>query len=164
MRKNTKPVFHTVYVLTCTWVEGKAVEKMLVKKLSKRFDILNMADNCLGAMLTGKVVHQYAKTGEYLQTFANSNQAYISTGVKDSNILRCCQRVQGYGAKSAGGFLWSFVKYDHTTEIMEITFSRGDKYMYWGVPVQVATDLLKADSIGKFFHKFINKKYETKRV
>ena len=112
LRKNTKPVFHIVYVLTCTQVEGKTVEKMLVKKLSKRFDILNMADNCLGAMLTGKVVHQYAKTGEYLQTFANSNQAHVSTGVKDSNILRCCQRAQGYGVKSAGGFLWSFVKYD----------------------------------------------------
>lgn len=113
LRKNLKPIFQVIYVQLCTHEEGKKVEKMLVKKLLKRFNILNMADNCLGAMLTGKLVHQYAKSGEYLQTFANATQAYMATGVKDSNILRCCQHVQGYGAKSAGGFLWSFTKYDY---------------------------------------------------
>lgn len=108
-----EPELEVFYQLTCTIDEAIETEKMLVKKLSKRFPLKNSADNYLGAVLTGKVVYQYDKeTLSLIGCFANSNQAYIKTGVKDCNILRCCNNENGYGTKSAGGFLWSFNRYE----------------------------------------------------
>ena len=71
-------------------------------------NLKNSPDNYLGAILTGTKVYQYDLDGQYIQWFHNAHQAYIHTGVKDCNILRCCKNPDGYGTKSAGNYLWSF--------------------------------------------------------
>lgn len=113
LRKNLTPVIKSIYSSRCFIEDAINIEKMLVKKLSKRFELKNQPDNFLGAVLTGKKVYMYStENGEFLKCFSNSNQAMISTGVKDSNILRCCKSPNGYGYKTAGGYFWSYVKYD----------------------------------------------------
>lgn len=112
LRRNMEPILERVYTRLCTLREAISIEKMLVKKIGARFELKNSPDNFLGAVLTGTQVFQYStETGELLATFANSNQAYINTSVKDCNILRCCKNENGYGCKTAGGYFWSFIKY-----------------------------------------------------
>jgi hypothetical protein len=112
LRMNLKPIMQIIYIKICTLEEAISIEKMLVKKLSRRFDLKNEPDNYLGAVLTGTPVFQYTLDGVLTGEFSNSNQASLRTGVKDSNILRCCKNENGYGTKTAGGFFWSFVRYD----------------------------------------------------
>lgn len=107
------PEIKIVYKELCDIDEAISIEKMLVKKIGKRFELKNSPDNFLGAVLTGTPVHQYTLSGEYINTYHNSNQAYIATGVKDCNISRCCKN--GVGAKSAGGYIWSFEKHESVT-------------------------------------------------
>lgn len=113
LRKNLHPKIKRIYSTKCSLEEAIGIEKMLVKKLSRRFDLKNQPDNFLGAVLTGKKVYMYSiENGEFLKCFSNSNQAKIHTGVSDGNILRCCKDPNGYGAKTAGGYFWSYIKYD----------------------------------------------------
>lgn len=107
LNKNLKPEMKVIYSIYCLLNEAIQTEKILVKKLLKKgYKLKNEADNYLGAVLTGTVVHQYDLNGYFIKTFANSHQADINTGVKDCNILRCC-----YGkGNSAGNFIWSFEK------------------------------------------------------
>ncbi len=114
LRKNLKPKMSVIYTLECSLDEAISTEKMLVTKLKARgFKLKNSPDSYLGAVLHGTPVYQYdRKTQKLIGTFHNSNRAYLETGVKDSNILRCCHSPEGYGTKTAGGFYWSFKKYD----------------------------------------------------
>lgn len=113
LRRNMKPLMKCIYKQECSIEDAISIEKMLIKKISKRFELKNQPDNYLGAVLTGTPVYMYSTdTGELLSMFSNSNQAYIKTGIKDCNILRCCKNQNGYGCKTAGGFFWSFVKYN----------------------------------------------------
>lgn len=112
LRKNKKPVMKKIYEKECSLEEAIDIERTLVESFGKRYDLKNSPDNYLGAVLTGKKVYQYNLDGIFMEMFHNSNQAYIKTGVKDSNILRCCKNENGYGTKTAGGYFWSFIKYD----------------------------------------------------
>jgi hypothetical protein len=111
LRKNLLPELEVVYQEKCSIEEAAKIEKMLVKKLSKRFQLKNDNDNYAGVVLNGTPVFQYDLEGNKINSFANSNQAMISTGVKDVNITRCCKNENGYGSKTAGGFFWSFIDY-----------------------------------------------------
>ena len=43
-------------------------------------------------------------------------------------------------------------------EVLEVTFIKGGKYRYNGVPEEIYKLLLNADSVGKAFHRYIRPK------
>ncbi len=49
----------------------------------------------------------------------------------------------------------SKVGYDELTKTLKILFKDGQEYWYSEVPVQVHTEMMKSESIGKFFVKFV---------
>lgn len=49
-------------------------------------------------------------------------------------------------------------------EVLEVRFKNGGLYRYFGVPPEVCFDLLKADSIGRFFNRRIRGSYPGKRL
>jgi len=106
LRQNIRPIMKIVYELYCTLDEAISTEKMLIKKLGRRFELKNGDDHCLGTIFTGKVVHQFTIDGIFVRTFVNANQAFIATGIKDCNITLVCRG----NRKSAGGFIWSYSK------------------------------------------------------
>ncbi|RLA78395.1 MAG: hypothetical protein DRG78_15200 [Epsilonproteobacteria bacterium] len=108
LRRNLQPIMKTIYIKECTLIEASKIEKMLIKSFGKRFLLKNGIDKAIGCLGGGTDVYQYSLYGEFITRFTSAGQAMIKTGVKDSNIGRCCK--QKYGAKSAGGFLWSYSK------------------------------------------------------
>jgi hypothetical protein len=112
LRKNKKPLLKVIYKEKCSLEEAIKIEKMLVKKIGNRFNLKNSPDNYLGVLFTGQKVYQYDLDGNCINEFSNSNQAFIITGIKDSNILRCCKNPNGKGVKTAGNYFWSFIKYN----------------------------------------------------
>lgn len=49
-------------------------------------------------------------------------------------------------------------------DCLYLRFHNGGTYKYTGVPPHLATEMAKAESIGKFFHAFINNKYPYEKV
>ncbi len=47
--------------------------------------------------------------------------------------------------------------------ILRIEFSHGGIYEYKCVPFEVVENFIKAESLGKFFHKYINNKFDSVR-
>ena len=111
LRRNLVPKMEIVYKEFCNVEEASKIEKMLVKKISKKFELKNDNDNFAGIFFTGNPVFQFDLNGDKVKSFANANQAMIQTGVKDVNISRCCKNENGYGAKTAGGYFWSYIDY-----------------------------------------------------
>ena len=56
------------------------------------------------------------------------------------------------------------VGYDESTETLEIEFSHGGVYQYFGVPKEVYEGLMSASSHGKYHAKYIKKRYSYQRV
>lgn len=112
LRKNEEPVMRIMWVGLLTNDDAIRVEKKLISVFRKKFDLKNGDDKGLGGNVSTICVYQYTLDGELIGSFLNANQAYIKTAIKDSNILRCCKNENGYGSKTAGGFFWSFIKYD----------------------------------------------------
>lgn len=111
IKKNKLPELNVIYEKECCIEEAIQIEKMLVRKIGKKFELKNSPDNFLGAVLTGTPVHQYNITNcNYIATYANANQASIKTGIHDANIGRCCK--DDIDSQSAGGYIWSYNKYD----------------------------------------------------
>jgi len=106
------PKMRILHSRICSITKAIELEKRLVLWFSKYYDLKNQPDNYLGAVLNGKTVHQYNLKGKYLASYANSNQAYLITGIKDCNIGRACKNLGKYTCKSAGGYLWSYELYD----------------------------------------------------
>lgn len=48
--------------------------------------------------------------------------------------------------------------------VLEVEFTRGAVYQYMQVPYDVYEQLMSAESVGSFFNKNIQKKYEFKKV
>lgn len=111
MRKNSKPLMKVVYQEVCSTQQAICIERMLIKKVGKRFKLKNDNDHALGGSISTNTVFQYTLDGDYLAEYINSNEAMRKTGVKDCNILRCCKNENGYGTKTAGGYFWSFIRY-----------------------------------------------------
>lgn len=112
LRRNEKPIMKVIYSEVCTIEKAIQLEKMYVTLYSKYYDLKNSPDNYLGLVLTGTPVYQYSLDGCFISSYENSHQAFLTSSVKDCNILRCCKNVNGYGTKTAGKYFWSFVKYD----------------------------------------------------
>lgn len=47
---------------------------------------------------------------------------------------------------------------------MEVEFTNGGRYLYKEVEREVFQDMVKSESVGKFFHKNVKNKYEYERV
>lgn len=56
------------------------------------------------------------------------------------------------------------VGYDIETQVLEIEFHSGSIYQYFTVPESVYINLLKAASLGRFFHYNIKYIYRYRRV
>lgn len=61
--------------------------------------------------------------------------------------------------KQVNSSMISEVGYDPNTKDLEIVFKSGKKYVYNGVDLCVYEGLIKADSIGQYFHSFIRGQY-----
>lgn len=59
--------------------------------------------------------------------------------------------------------LISEIDYDEATEELTLTL-KGGMYKYFDVPKQVFSDLLSADSAGKYFHSNIRGKFKTEKL
>mgnify|MGYP002507805412 CR=1 FL=1 len=113
LRKNKLPILEVFYEKACNIKEASRIERILIKSFLKHgYRLKNEEDRGIGLIFNGRPVYQYTMQGDFIKQWPSAFQAQISTGVKDSNIGRCCKREQGYGTKSAGGYLWSFIKYD----------------------------------------------------
>jgi hypothetical protein len=49
-------------------------------------------------------------------------------------------------------------------EVLEIRFRNGGVYRYFGVPPEVCLDLLRADSKGRFFNRYVRGVYRGERL
>ena len=56
------------------------------------------------------------------------------------------------------------VGYDRQTCVLEIEFVEGDVYQYFAVPRRVHSELLAADSMGRYFQSQIRDRYGYQRV
>lgn len=54
--------------------------------------------------------------------------------------------------------------YEPADRMLEIQFKSGSVYRYYDVPEEVYTDLLEADSAGRYFDAIIRDVYEYERV
>lgn len=56
------------------------------------------------------------------------------------------------------------VGYDPASKILEIEFHSGGIYQYLDVPDMVYSDLMNADSKGKYFHRYVKNVYNHRKV
>lgn len=56
------------------------------------------------------------------------------------------------------------IGYDSQSCILEIEFNRGTIYQYRNVPSLHVIRLMFADSVGKYFHQYIEKSYEYEKI
>lgn len=61
--------------------------------------------------------------------------------------------------KQVNSSMISEVGYDPNTKDLEIVFKSGKKYVYSGVDLCVYEELIKASSVGQYFHSFIRGQY-----
>ena len=119
------PILEVIYKELCTIEESKQIEKSILRKLMRRFNLTNSWDNCLGAHKTGKLVHQYDLQGNFIKTYQNSNHASTEVNIPDSNILRACKKASNRGAVKAGNYYWLFVKFKIYP--YKLTINKGEK-------------------------------------
>lgn len=124
LRKNQKPHMKVIYTKMCLLDEAIEIERMLIRKLGKRYILKNGNDHALGGSISTNMVFQYSLTGEFVKSYLNSHIANVETGIKDCNISRCCKNQNGYGTKTAGGFFWSFVQYKQYPNIFIKEFEK----------------------------------------
>ena len=55
------------------------------------------------------------------------------------------------------------IGYDPESEVLNIKFSKGSTYAYFGVSQQAFNEMEKAESVGKFFFAKIRGKFEFKK-
>lgn len=58
----------------------------------------------------------------------------------------------------------SCCEHDDETNEMHITFASGGKHCFKDVPHEVYQEMIKSDSLGSHFHKFIRRKYSSVKV
>jgi hypothetical protein len=57
-----------------------------------------------------------------------------------------------------------WVGYDESALLLEVEFNSGEVYRYFKVPAQLVLELLKAESIGRYFNAHIRSKFKFKKV
>ena len=56
------------------------------------------------------------------------------------------------------------IGYEEATQTLEIEFLNSSIYQYYNVPQNIYSEMMKADSKGKFLHFYINNAYPNSRV
>ena len=56
------------------------------------------------------------------------------------------------------------VGYDRKSRVLEVIFRTGGKYRYKNVPSYKYDELMSAESIGKYMHEHILRRYQYERV
>ncbi len=56
------------------------------------------------------------------------------------------------------------IGYDDRTSTLEVEFSNGGVYQYYGVPEHVHSQFMQASSKGKFLHTYVKNQYPYSRV
>ncbi len=56
------------------------------------------------------------------------------------------------------------IGYEEATQTLEIEFLNSSIYQYYNVPQNIYSEMMKADSKGKFLHFYINNAYPCSRV
>jgi hypothetical protein len=56
------------------------------------------------------------------------------------------------------------VGHDPTRNVLEVEFSNGAVWQYDGVPRELADQLVKSDSVGRFFAQNVRNQFPAKRV
>ena len=62
-------------------------------------------------------------------------------------------KLQGLGLKESSQILEA--KHDRNSLVLEITFKRGNKYIYWPISREAIDDWAKHESTGKYFSLYI---------
>lgn len=57
-----------------------------------------------------------------------------------------------------------FVDYDNDTEILTIGFKSGSVYQYYDVPENIVNRLIKASSLGSYFHNYIKYEFDFEQI
>ena len=149
------PILEVVYKELCTIKESKQIEKSILRKLMRRFNLTNSWDNCLGAHKTGKVVHQYDLQGNFIKTYQNSNHASTEVNIPDSNILRACKKASNRGAVRAGNYYWLFDKFKIYP--YKLTINKGEKAI---VQLDLDNNIIKEYASAREASKILNIGYK----
>ena len=56
------------------------------------------------------------------------------------------------------------IRYDADKQLLEITFLTKKVFQYEAVPKRIWDNMLKAESVGKFFHKEVKDKFRAKQI
>lgn len=149
------PILEVVYKELCTIEESKQIEKSILRKLMRRFNLTNSWDNCLGAHKTGKLVHQYDLQGNFIKTYQNSNHASTEVNISDSNILRTCKKASSRGAVRAGNYYWLFDKFKIYP--YKLTINKGEKAI---VQLDLDNNIIKEYASAREASKILNIGYK----
>jgi hypothetical protein len=57
-----------------------------------------------------------------------------------------------------------WVGYEESALLLEVEFHSGEVYRYFDVPARLVLELLRADSIGRFFNAHIRPKFAFEKV
>jgi hypothetical protein len=57
-----------------------------------------------------------------------------------------------------------WVGYEESALLLEVEFHSGEVYRYFDVPARLVLELLRADSIGRFFNAHIRLKFACEKV
>lgn len=91
------------------WIDKKTHAKKHYEKNKKMCEAMNNYNK----YIKPKIIHQFNKNGEYIQSFPNAADASRKTGVCQRNILQVASGDEYKPGKkrfSAGGYVWSFEK------------------------------------------------------
>ena len=91
---------------TASWKneERRKQQSDLMKSLNNNPDIVDKKISSLHKWCD-KSVQQINDNGEVIAEFMSATEAYRQTGIPQSSISRCCNRLQ----KTAGGYHWQFI-------------------------------------------------------
>lgn len=76
-------------------------------------------------------------------------------------LKKCCEmntKIEKYKVENSSTIL--MVSYDNLLNTLDVEFRSGSVYQYVGVPRSVYVELMEAESVGKFFHANIKKKFD----
>lgn len=71
-------------------------------------------------------VHQYLESGDYIKSWSYLKEASIALGIPDTSITSCCRGK----FKSAGGYQWSYEKFDKLPTVERVTHNGDRRKVY----------------------------------
>lgn len=72
--------------------------------------------------------------------------------------------IREFGKEIEDSTQMQIVSFDATKLLLTVTFKSGATYEYYDVPIDVAENLLQAESMGRYFHRYVRGPYKYKKV